>query len=95
MSKCKIIPLIVSLTLLFSCCSCESEDYIHPEDFEDGVQPLNTAHKEDEIEVYVDKETGVNYLMFRTKDSYGMSGGGITVRINADGTPYVSEESGR
>lgn len=36
--------------------------------------------------VYVDPYTGVNYLRFGA--GYGCS---VCVRINADGTPYVSE----
>lgn len=36
--------------------------------------------------VYVDPDTGVNYLVY-----YGSNGrGGITERLNPDGTPFVS-----
>lgn len=36
--------------------------------------------------VYVDPDTGVNYLIY-----YGSNGrGGITERLNPDGTPFVS-----
>lgn len=36
--------------------------------------------------VYVDPDTGVNYLVY-----YGSNGrGGITERLNQDGTPFVS-----
>ena len=38
------------------------------------------------VEVYVDNETGVNYLI--CDRGYG---GGICPRYNADGTLYVSE----
>lgn len=38
------------------------------------------------VRVYVDKETGVNYLTF--KSGYG---GGITVRVDKSGKPIVSE----
>lgn len=34
---------------------------------------------------YVDPETGVNYLIYSDYQA-----GGITVRLNADGTPYVT-----
>lgn len=39
------------------------------------------------LKIYIDKETGVNYIVYD-----GYTSGGITVRLNADGTPYVSEE---
>lgn len=38
------------------------------------------------VSTYVDPETGVNYVEFKDGDA-----GGICVRVNADGTPYVSE----
>ena len=38
------------------------------------------------VSTYVDPETGVNYMEFRS--GYAM---GVCVRVNADGTPYVSE----
>lgn len=38
------------------------------------------------VSTYVDPETGVNYMEFKSGDA-----GGICVRVNADGTPYVSE----
>ena len=36
--------------------------------------------------IVIDKETGVNYIIFRSDSKAGM-----TVRLNKDGTPYVSE----
>lgn len=38
------------------------------------------------VSTYVDPETGVNYMEFRS--GYAL---GVCVRVNADGTPYVSE----
>lgn len=38
------------------------------------------------VSTYVDPETGVNYMEFKSGDA-----GGICVRVNADGMPYVSE----
>ena len=35
------------------------------------------------VYTYIDPETGVNYFI--------RSNGGITLRVNADGTPYVTE----
>ena len=47
------------------------------------------GNKTDEIEVYVDPETGVNYLIYD-----GGHDGGITVRYNADGSIMVTEKDG-
>lgn len=41
------------------------------------------------VSTYVDPETGVNYMEFKSGYSFG-----VCVRVNADGTPYVSEVSG-
>ena len=39
--------------------------------------------------IVVDKKTGVNYIIYHCDKA-----GGMTVRLNADGTPYVSEVKG-
>lgn len=39
--------------------------------------------------IIVDKKTGVNYIVF-----IDLHQGGITPRLNADGTPYVSGVNG-
>ena len=38
------------------------------------------------FDIVIDKETGVNYIIYRSDSKAGM-----TVRLNEDGTPYVSE----
>lgn len=43
------------------------------------------------INVYVDEETGVNYIWIHTPNS----GTTITPRYNADGTLYVSNEENK
>ena len=47
------------------------------------------GNKTDDIQVYVDPETGVNYLIYD-----GGYDGGITVRYNADGSIMVTEKEG-
>lgn len=47
------------------------------------------GNKTNEIEVYVDPETGVNYLIYQDYNK-----GGITVRYNADGSIMVTEKEG-
>ena len=47
---------------------------------------INTT-SDSEISIYIDKETGVNYYIYEVSDR-----GGMTVRLNPDGTPYVSKK---
>ena len=68
----KVLIVLVASCLLLGGCS---------EDFE-----KIEGNKSNEVQVYVDPETGVNYLIYR-----GGYKGGITVRYNADGTVMVTE----
>lgn len=45
------------------------------------------------IEIWTDTETGVQYIIYDRKAGYGGMGG-ITPRLNADGTPYIVAEKG-
>lgn len=46
-----------------------------------------TRYLQDEYyEIVIDKETGVNYIINSSDNNQG-----ITVRLHADGKPYVSE----
>lgn len=47
------------------------------------------GNKTNEIQVYVDPETGVNYLIYEAYNK-----GGITVRYNADGSIMVTKKEG-
>lgn len=53
-------------------------------DKDSKIESLEKIDPNDNIKIYVDEETGVNYLIY---DSYGRSG--ITPRFNADGSLYV------
>lgn len=70
-----------SFLLVLTCfclTGCESENSTAP--LKEVQNTNNTT-----IRVYVDHETGVNYLIY--DEGYC---GGMTVRLNADGTPYVT-----
>ena len=71
----KIICFILTLTIvmLTACGNTENKTKY--------MQDYNS-----EFEIYIDKETGINYIIFNT-----LYKGGMTVRLNKDGTPYVSE----
>lgn len=73
----KIICFILTLTIvmLTACGNTDAENKTK------YIQEYNPTFK-----IFIDKETGVNYVYVST--AYGK---GITVRLNADGTPYVSE----
>lgn len=47
------------------------------------------GNKTNEVMVYIDPETGVNYLIYD-----GGYDGGITVRYNADGSIMVTKKEG-
>ena len=71
----KIICFILTLTIvmLTACGNTENKTKY--------IQDYNSKFK-----IFVDKETGINYIIFD-----GIYAGGMTVRLNKDGTPYVSE----
>lgn len=76
MKKIVSLILVIAIMLLVGC-----EDASQADTQYKYIQDRNSK-----CCIYVDEETGVNYIKYI--DVYG---GGITVRLNADGTPYVSE----
>ena len=73
----KIICFILTLTIVMLT-ACGNTDAENKNKY---IQDYNSKFK-----IFVDKETGVNYIIFRSDSKAGMS-----VRLNKDGTPYVSE----
>lgn len=75
--KKKIICFILTLTIvmLTACGNTDAETKIK------YIQDYNSK-----FEIFIDKDTGVNYVIYSRYKK-----GGMTVRLNADGTPYVSE----
>ena len=73
----KIICFILTLTIVMLT-ACGNTDAENKNKY---IQDYNSKFK-----IFVDKDTGVNYVYVGT--GYGEA---ITVRLNADGTPYVSE----
>lgn len=71
--------LLVCLACLFTT-ACE---LTQPND----IQPTNELSNNDEIIVYVDPDTGVNYLIFKGSDKAGMC-----VRYNPDGSIMVDKD---
>ena len=90
--KKKIIAAIVTATLLLTGCSdmanvSVSEEQDNTEDtivqVEDTMMQLENGW---EYRIYADKDTGVMYLYTYMGRNYG---GGLTVMLNADGTPKI------
>ena len=71
-----IFCFVVCLCFLTACSSDQDQN-------QGTVQSAYDSHK---MHIYVDPETGVNYLVY---ESYRR--GGVSVRYNADGTLYVSD----
>lgn len=78
MKKIISLILVIAIILLVGCAETTEAD-----------TQIDYIQDEWGIKIMVDKETGVNYILFR-----GNKRGGITVRLNADGTPYVSGVKG-
>ena len=74
----KIICFILTLTIVMLT-ACGNTD---------ADTQTNYLQDNDYYEIYVDKETGVNYVVY---NNYHSNSGGMAIRLNADGTPYVSE----
>lgn len=55
-------------------------------DYLEAQTPNYIQSNYSDYEIVIDEETGVNYIVFNEHKK-----GGMTVRVNADGTPYVSE----
>ena len=78
----KIICFILTLTIVMLT-ACGNTDAELKSQF---IQEYDYYKNNGMFDIVIDKETGVNYIIFD-----GIHAGGMTVRLNEDGTPYVSE----
>ena len=78
----KIICFILTLTIVMFT-ACGNTDAKLKSQF---IQEYDYYKNNGLFDIVIDKETGVNYIIFRSDSKAGM-----TVRLNKDGTPYVSE----
>ena len=79
MKKIVSLILVIAVMLLVACAETTEAD----------TQTEYIQDVYNYYEIIVDKETGVNYIVHDCKYEYG-----ITVRLNTDGTPYVSGVNG-
>ena len=75
MKKIVSLILVITIMLLVGCAETTEAD-----------TQINYIQDNGAYGVVVDKKTGVNYIIHWYGNAYG-----ITPRLNADGTPYVSE----
>ena len=79
----KIFSILIIVVLVLCLVGCESETT------KTTIKQESTSN----IHIWTDEETGVQYIVYYEKA--GDSGmGGITPRLNADGTLYISTEKG-
>lgn len=74
----KIFSILIIVLCLVSCSENEN---------------IKTQEEDKDIKIWTDTETNVQYVIYCSEASYaGM--GGITPRLNADGTLYITEKGG-
>ena len=85
---------IILITGLLSGCSTTNTPTNEIKDIPDVFQKVNVETGIEHIDVYVDKETNVQYFIYR--DTLGNAGGGdICPRYNVDGTMYINIDSSK
>lgn len=80
----KIVIVIISIACILGVTGCTKIKTKENNQTSFKCESTNS----DYLKIYVDKETGVNYIVYS-----GNRSGGMTVRLNADGTPYISDVS--
>lgn len=83
----KIIIILLYTLLLTGCTKNNSQASVSNQEIKPNMMSLNSSPNR--YYYVVDKNTHVVYLVF-----YAGSQGGITVMLNADGTPMLAEDLG-
>lgn len=73
----KILSILLVVMVVICLVDCDKNQTQHLDEMED-----------DSIHIWTDNETGVQYLIVYKVHRWGV-GLDITVRLNADGTPYI------
>lgn len=95
MKKIVAIITILAITMCGLCGCVDKGDWADAQRAEKGItyeqevgqQPQSAGVGLASVDVFVDKSTGVNYLI--TRDMHGIVG--ITARLNEDGTVMVTK----
>lgn len=89
--KKRILLVVFSLALVFVLAGCSLDDL---QNRHEGKQrEVRYASYSHCVYDYVDSETGVHYLLYSFYDANGATGG-ITPRLNPDGSIMVDEVEG-
>lgn len=75
----KHIIVVVAIVLIFCLVGCDS------------TEPAVETKNNEDIYIWTDEETGVQYVVYSYIVRNGGGAGGITPRLNADGTLYTEE----
>ena len=93
MKKRILISIIAIVTFLFTGCTIVSDvvDDSAVQVNDNIIENSTFAKNNGEVYIYTDPETGVEYLIFKKKSgNAGM--GGITPRLNVDGSLYINPD---
>ena len=83
----KIFSVLIIVVLMLCLSGCETET---SNEIQKPTKPTLAEESDKHISIWTDTETGVQYIVYTEGVGYcGM--GGITPRLNADGTLYVVE----
>lgn len=86
----KIFSVLIIVVLMLCLSGCETETLNEIQNPTNSTSPTLSERIDKRIFIWTDTETGVQYIVY--KDGAGYQGmGGITPRLNADGTLYVVE----
>lgn len=84
-----ILTIVILSVCLMGCEVLNESDSNESDSFESKLKQASN----DSIRIWIDEETGVQYIIYG--ESWGYSGGaGITPRLNADGTLYITTGNG-
>ena len=75
----KIFSILITLVLITCLAGCSNNENI------------TQSNEDDSIQFWTDKETGVEYIIYSNVNGYAGQGG-ITPRLNADGTLFHTEK---
>ena len=88
MKKMILVMMMVVTVLSLTACGQQAKDETNTQTVqEDTVKHVSTGTSNNNVFVYVDPETGVNYLIY-----HGYRCGGITPRYDSEGNIMITNE---
>ena len=89
--KKKIVVCLFIMSMLLSITGCQKRVSTN-RDVENDFSTVDLGNLyNDDVYIWIDEETGVNYIIYSHKAGYGGMGG-ITPRLNNDGSLYLESE---